>query len=144
MNLAFRLVPAAVLIYAGATKAAGPAEEFALIIGAYGLLPKDFVISAAYILPWAELLLGWALLLGFPLRAAAAGCAGLFGVFLLGLGSVLARGLNLPSCGCFGESVHLTTGQALGMDAALLALCVLAWRTAPSPLSLDAWSSRGR
>ena len=41
LGLAARLIVGGVLVYAGAVKAAGPAEEFALVIGAYQVLPSD-------------------------------------------------------------------------------------------------------
>ncbi len=143
LGVAARLIVGAVLVYAGATKAAGPAEEFALVIGSYGLLPKDALLSAAAFLPWAELLLGWALILGVRLRAAAAGSGALFGAFLFALISVQARGIELPNCGCFGDGIHFTPLQAVLFDSALAGLCFLAWKSAPASLSLDSWTEGG-
>lgn len=143
LSLAARFIVGAVLVYAGASKAAGASEEFALIISAYQLLPREMLLSTAALLPWAELLLGWSLLLGFHVRAAGVGAGALFGIFLVALASVKLRGIELPSCGCFGEGLHFTTAQALLVDAALAALSLLAWRLRPSPFSLDSWSQRG-
>lgn len=142
LALLARLVVGGVLIYAGAGKAAGPSEEFALVIANYRLLPRDMVMTVAAFLPWAEVLLGWALVLGVLTRAAAAGAAALFGLFLLSLLSVLARGLQLPNCGCFGDSIHFTVPQALAFDALMLGLCALALRHGRA-LSLDNWVERG-
>lgn len=141
-GLAGRLLAGAVLIYAGATKAAGPTEEFALVIGSYQLLGKDAAMSAAAFLPWLELLLGWSLLLGFKLRLAAAGAGGLFAAFLFALLSVQLRGIELPNCGCFGDGIHLLPWQAFLLDCAFLAGCAAAWKAAPK-LTLDGWADAG-
>jgi uncharacterized membrane protein YphA (DoxX/SURF4 family) len=143
LALAARLVIGGVLIYAGATKAAGPAEEFAYVISAYGMLPPDALPLAARLLPWTELLLGWALLLGWQARAAATAAGALFAVFLFALIGTKARGIELPNCGCFGDGVHFTMSQTIAMDSCLL---LLAWvlRGAPaSRAALDAWADAG-
>ncbi len=142
LGLLGRLVVGGVLVYAGAGKAAGPSEEFALIISYYQLLPKDMVMTVAAFLPWVEVFLGWALLLGVFRRAAAFGATALFGFFLLALTSVLARGIELPNCGCFGDAMHFTIPQALLFDSVMLALCWAALRYG-SLLSLDKWADGG-
>lgn len=138
-----RLIVGAVLVYAGATKAAGPAEEFAIIIGAYNVLPKDMLLSASAFLPWAEMLIGWALILGARQRLAAISAGALFGAFLFALISVQARGIELPNCGCFGDAVHFTPLQAMLFDLAMAGLCFLSWKSAPAALSLDSWMEGG-
>lgn len=143
VGLAARLIVGGVLVYAGATKAAGPTEEFAIVIGAYDLLSKDMVVTAAAFLPWVELLIGWALILGFKLRAAAISCGALFAAFLFALANVKAKGIELPNCGCFGDAIHFTPMQAFLFDSFLVSLCFLAWRSAPAAWSLDSWSEGG-
>jgi uncharacterized membrane protein YphA (DoxX/SURF4 family) len=142
-GLAARAIVGAVLVYAGATKAAGPSEEFAIVIGAYDLLPREMVMTVAAFLPWVELVLGWALILGLRLRASAAGAGALFAAFLLALASVKVKAIQLPNCGCFGDAIHLTPMQALLVDSGLAGLCWLAWKSAPAPLSLDSWTEGG-
>lgn len=143
VGLAARVLVGAVLVYAGATKAAGPAEEFAIVIGSYDLLPRDMVLTAATFLPWVELFVGWSLILGLRLRVAAAAAGSLFAAFVFALLTVKAKGIELPNCGCFGDGVHLTLTQGLIFDTALAALCWLAWKAGPSPLSLDSWAEGG-
>lgn len=138
-----RLLVGLVLVYAGATKAAAPREEFALIISYYRILPPDLTLSMAGLLPWAELLIGWSLLLGVMTRYAAAAAGGLFGAFLLALASTVARGFELPNCGCFGDALHFTIPQALLFDSCLLALCYAAFKGGEALLSLDKWASGG-
>ena len=141
--LAARLIVGAVLIYAGASKAAGPVEEFAYVISAYDILPKDFVLPAAALMPWIELLVGWALLLGVQTRLAAAASGALFAAFLTTVGGTLLKGIALPNCGCFGDAVHLSPAQAFAMDLVLAGLCWYAYRESENPASLDSWVEAG-
>ncbi len=142
LGLAGRLLVGGILVYAGATKAAGPSEEFALIISYYQILPRDMVMTVASFLPWAEVLLGWALVFGVFTTVAAGAAGALFGGFLLALLSVLARGIELPNCGCFGDAVHFTIPQALIFDSVMLALCWAAFKYGGF-LSLDKWADGG-
>ncbi len=143
VGLAARVIVGAVLVYAGATKAAGPSEEFAIVIGSYDILSREMVLTAATFLPWVELLVGWSLILGLKLRAASISAGALFAAFLFALASVQMKGIQLPNCGCFGDAVHFTPLQALLFDTGLGVLCWLAWKSAPSPLSLDTWAEGG-
>jgi uncharacterized membrane protein YphA (DoxX/SURF4 family) len=142
-GLAARVIVGAVLIYAGATKAAAPAEEFALVIQSYAVVPLEVALPLAGLLPWLEILLGWALLLGVETTGAAAAAGGMFVLFLAALGSVVARGIAIPNCGCFGDTMHFTPVQALCFDAAMLGLSWTAFRFGRGPASLDSWSQRG-
>jgi uncharacterized membrane protein YphA (DoxX/SURF4 family) len=137
--LAARLAVGAILVYAGASKAAAPAEEFALVISSYDVVPSSIALPMAGLLPWAELMLGWALILGVEARAAAAAAGGMFGLFLAALASVVARGIRLPNCGCFGDAVHFTPPQAFMLDSLMCALSWTAFR-GPAAWSLDGWS----
>jgi hypothetical protein len=143
LSLAARVIVGAILIYAGASKAAAPAEEFALVIDAYAVIPTSLTLPMAGLLPWVELLVGWALLLGVGGRAASSAAGAMFGLFLAALGSVLARGIAIPNCGCFGDAMHFTPAQAMIFDSTMLALCWTAYRGGSGPLSLDGWSERG-
>ncbi len=143
LGLAARVLVGAVLVYAGATKAASAPEEFAIIIGSYDLLPKDMVLTAATFLPWFELLLGWSLILGLQLRAAGVSAIAMFSAFLFAFISLQAKGIQLPNCGCFGEGIHLTPPQGMLFDSVLIVLSWLAWKSAPAPVSLDSWTEGG-
>ncbi|MDD5302867.1 MAG: hypothetical protein PHS14_07115 [Elusimicrobia bacterium] len=142
-GLAARVLVGAVLVYAGATKAAGPAEEFAIVIGSYDVLPREMVLTAATFLPWVEMLLGWSLIFGLKLRACAAAAGALFASFLFALVLVQAKGIQLPNCGCLGDAVHFTPLQACLFDTCLSALCWLSWKSAPARWSLDSWAEGG-
>jgi uncharacterized membrane protein YphA (DoxX/SURF4 family) len=142
-GLAARLIVGAVLIYAGATKAAAPAEEFALVIQSYDVVPLSVALPLAGLLPWFEMLVGWAILLGVETTAAAAVAGGMFALFLAALGSVVARGIPIPNCGCFGDAMHFTPVQAFLFDSVMGALSWTAFRFGAGPASLDSWSQRG-
>jgi uncharacterized membrane protein YphA (DoxX/SURF4 family) len=142
--LAGRLFVGAVLIYAGASKAAAPAEEFALVIGAYDIIPSSVALPVAGLLPWIELLVGWALVLGVEARAASAAAGVMTAVFLAAIGSVLARGIPIPNCGCFGDAMHFTPGHAFVFDSLLAALCWTVFTAEPDRFSLDHWTQRGK
>lgn len=143
LTLSARLVVGGILIYAGASKSASPAEEFALIIDAYNVIPTAMTLPMAGLLPWLELLVGWALVLGVGGRAVVSVAGAMFALFLTALLSVVARGIALPNCGCFGDAMHFTPVQALLFDSTMLALCWAAYRGGSGPASLDSWSERG-
>lgn len=140
--LAARLLAGLVLVASGTMKASAPAEEFALIISAYDIVPEPMALTLATFLPWAELLIGFSLIFGYFTRAAASAAIGLFAVFLAALLSLKARGIELPNCGCFGQGWHMPPSATMGMDAALLLLAILAWRAGASRASLDNWTDR--
>lgn len=142
-GLAARVAVGAILVYAGASKAGSPAEEFALVIQSYDVVPLGFALPLAGLLPWLEMLVGWALVLGVETTAAAAIAGAMFAVFLAALGSVVARGIPIPNCGCFGDTMHFTPRQALLFDSIMGALSWTAFRFGEGPLSLDSWSKRG-
>lgn len=142
-GLAGRLLAGAALAYSGTLKAAAPPEEFAIVIEAYGMLPLSMVPSVSALLPWAEALAGFALILGFLTRASAAAAAAMFLAFETALLYAQARGLDLGSCGCFGPEIHLTPGQASLLDLLLLAAAAAAFGAGDRLLSLDNWASAG-
>lgn len=143
LSLLARLLVGGVLVYAAYSKAGTPTEEFAYVIQNYGLVPNDMALPLAGFLPWFELALGWALILGAFGRLAVGGAMALFAMFVLALGSVIARGIPLHNCGCFSGALHFSPPQTLVMD--LIALGLLFWvlKHGHGPLSLDSWSERG-
>lgn len=132
-----RLILGAVFVAAGVIKIwdfhqggwATPA--FYEDIANYHLIESsDAVMLSAVYLPWLELVIGSALLLGRATAGAAAIAAGLMLVFIAALASAWSRGLDI-SCGCFGhENATANFPLLLGRDCALL-LCAVAivWRS---------------
>lgn len=74
--------------------------SFAQMIYNYQIVPASLLNLSALILPWFELLLGAALVLGIWRRTAAKWVGVLLVVFILAIGVNLARG-NAIDCGCF-------------------------------------------
>ncbi|HCU48477.1 MAG TPA: DoxX family protein, partial [Micromonosporaceae bacterium] len=99
VSLLVRLALAGVFLLAGSLKIADlEANQRAVI--AYELLPNDVAIMVGSIQPFFELGLGLLLLLGLAVRLAAWLSAIIFVVFISGISSAWARGLNID-CGCF-------------------------------------------
>ena len=142
-GVAARITLGLLLAASGTLKAAAPAEDFSVVIESYQVLPEAAAPTAAAFLPWVEVLAGFALTLGFLTRAAAAAAGLMLASFIAAIGSVKFRGFELPNCGCFGEFIHLSSGQALALDLALLFLAFLAFKSGEKELSLDKWALSG-
>jgi uncharacterized membrane protein YphA (DoxX/SURF4 family) len=74
--------------------------SFAHMIYNYRLLPGSLVNPASLVMPWAELLLGIALVCGIWRRTAASLVGALLLVFIVAISVNLLRG-NAIDCGCF-------------------------------------------
>jgi uncharacterized membrane protein YphA (DoxX/SURF4 family) len=129
---AARLLVGVVLLAAGALKLLDPAAAVRAV-RAYQLLPEPLVAPVAFGLPVVEIAVGLALLAGVFVRTAALGSAVLLVVFLVGVGSAWARGLQID-CGCFGEGGEVAAGDTAYLsdvlrDGALLivALALSRW-----------------
>ncbi|MBI5208809.1 MAG: DoxX family membrane protein [Elusimicrobia bacterium] len=142
-SIAARLALGAVLVVAGAGKAAAPTEDFAAVIEAYAILPVGLTLPVAAALPWAELLIGYALLGGFMTRWAAAAAAGLFSAFVLGMASTLARGISLHNCGCWGFNWHVPVPVSISLDIVLAGAAVWLRLKGRPMFSLDRWVTEG-
>jgi uncharacterized membrane protein YphA (DoxX/SURF4 family) len=86
-------------VIAALPKIADP-PSFAHMVYNYRLLPGPLVNLAALTMPWAELLLGIALICGIWRRTAATLVGTLLVVFIVALSVNLLRG-NAIDCGCF-------------------------------------------
>jgi uncharacterized membrane protein YphA (DoxX/SURF4 family) len=111
-----------VFIYSGATKLIAP-QPFAVLIGAYGLVPDLLLLPVALVLPLLEVVAGLGLLVG--IRGSLEIIAGLLLLFMAVVGYGLWMGLDVD-CGCFGpgdpeaEAFH-GLRPALYRDMAMLA-----------------------
>ncbi len=107
-------------VYASVPKVMDP-PAFAHILWNYKILPDLLISPLAIVLPWIELLVGIALVLGI-LRGGAALLAGLLLLtFVAGLSVDVARGIAID-CGCFSVSATNRTHSELmrGMKLDLL------------------------
>ncbi|WP_193608314.1 MauE/DoxX family redox-associated membrane protein [Nocardioides lijunqiniae] len=140
LGLVARLVTGGVWIYAGAVKLPDPYASVQAV-RAYELLPSSVAEAVGYLLPPLEIVVGLALVLGLLTRGAAVVSAVLFVVFIIGIASVWARGMEID-CGCFGGGGFDPDARSnypweIARDAALLlASCYLVWLRR-SRLALD-------
>jgi uncharacterized membrane protein YphA (DoxX/SURF4 family) len=93
-----RIALAGVFIWSGISKLFDP-SSFALIIDAYGLVPRAWVMPVSVALPAGELAAGIGLLM--DVRGSLATVAGLLMLFAAILGYGIRMGLDVD-CGCFG------------------------------------------
>jgi uncharacterized membrane protein YphA (DoxX/SURF4 family) len=101
LTMLFRLILGFVFIYASLDKIADP-EAFAAAVQNYQLAPVFLINLIAIFLPWLEFYCGVLLLLGWWHQPAAFWVGIMTIVFLIGLVSAYARGLDID-CGCFGS-----------------------------------------
>jgi uncharacterized membrane protein YphA (DoxX/SURF4 family) len=98
------------------------------------------VAPVAFGLPVLEIAVGSALLVGVFVRTAALASAVLLVVFLVGVGSAWARGLQID-CGCFGNGGEVAAGKTaypleVLRDGALLLVALALARWPASRLAL--------
>lgn len=101
----------------------------------------------AFMIPWTELIIGVLMVLGLWTRAAALVATGLLVSFTVGLGMVMARGMEM-SCSCFGSAKFLC-GETIGAchilrNAALITMGVMLVWKGSGALGLDRLVSRRR
>lgn len=99
IELAARWILGLTFIYASSHKILAPAD-FAKIVYGYGLFPEILINLIAIIIPFLELVTGFALIIGFYPRSAAITINGLLLAFIVVLTVNLIRGHEF-SCGCF-------------------------------------------
>jgi len=114
-----RVALGAIFVYAGYVKLKEPWELFALAISSYNLLPLKMVELVARTLPWAEVVIGLMLIIGFQLRIAATACSLLLLVFFSLMVRAYAKGMEI-SCGCFGAG-EVISWRTLLRDGSMLA-----------------------
>jgi uncharacterized membrane protein YphA (DoxX/SURF4 family) len=135
-----RLILGGIFIYAGFSKiflpnfhlwpyfvlkfsVAANLSTFAFQVESYKMLPSGGATFVAHTLPFAEIVLGFLLLIGWRLKI----WASLVTAILLGFFCVVTRAYLLHmdiNCGCFGTPEPLT-GMTVVRDALLLAFAVL-------------------
>jgi putative oxidoreductase len=125
-----RLLLGAIFCYAGVVKALD-VVAFAGSVANYQLLPYQLNFLVAAILPYVELAAGGLLLAGRGVRPAVLLVAGMNGVFIVALLSVILRGLDID-CGCFrpGGEGHTSAQAALLRDAGIMLLAAVTWFSA--------------
>jgi len=124
-GIAGRIFLGGVFLYAAYTKLREPFLLFAMSINAYKLVPENVAELLARVLPWAELVLGLALIAGVFQRLTMVVSTSLLGVFFSIMAHAYKPGQEGEqiSCGCFGIGEAISP-RTLARDGALLALSV--------------------
>lgn len=143
ISTALRVALGVVWIVAGASKVTDLAGSVRSV-RAYRVLPEwaEPLVGAG--LPFVEIALGMLLVIGFGVRLCALVSAALLVIFIAGIVSASARGLQID-CGCFGGGGELGAGEQtrygaeIARDIGLLAMAgALAWWPG-GRLSVDRW-----
>ncbi len=115
---AARLLLGVVWAWAAVTKLGDPAASVRAV-RAYELLPEWLAKGVGYGQPFLEIGLAVLLVAGLATRLAAVLSSALLVVFLAGMVSAAARGLQIQ-CGCFGGGGQLGAGQSTAYTAEIL------------------------
>ncbi|NYH50929.1 MULTISPECIES: MauE/DoxX family redox-associated membrane protein [Nocardiopsis] len=139
LTLACRVGLAAVLFYAAVSKF--PPALSVQAVEAYDLFPVDVARLIGYTLPLFEIALAVLLLAGLATRYVGAVSALLMVVFIAGVVSAMARGLNID-CGCFGGGGQVEPGEtkyglSIARDIAFAALGGFIALWPRSPFAID-------
>jgi uncharacterized membrane protein YphA (DoxX/SURF4 family) len=135
LQLPLRLALGGLFCLAAVSKLQDP-QSFAEAIKAFQVVDHlrlgHLIATAAFVIPWVELVSGVMLVLGLWTRAAALTIGLALLAFIAGLVSVITRGLD-ASCSCFGN-LNLFCGKAIGScqvirnSLMLLPAVYLVWR----------------
>lgn len=109
----------------GYLKLMAPYENFRASIMSYEMVSAPLADLMAQGLPWLELVSGVLLAAGLWGRLTLAAVWAMNSLFIVVLGSSMARGLLVKDCGCFGKAVTLSPQQTLWMDIAIWAALLL-------------------
>ncbi len=136
-----RVLVGGIFVLSGFSKAWLPYAEVVALVQQYQVLPDWLVSLTATVLPWLELGSGTGLILGLYTTLAAC----LIGMQLLNFIGlmlvVLATGVVIEDCGCFGKlGLHETPLQVLIRDLVLLGMLIPILYRQRETLSLDAWA----
>ncbi|MFD3683423.1 MauE/DoxX family redox-associated membrane protein [Nocardiopsis sp. NPDC058631] len=139
LTLACRVGLAAVLVFAAVSKF--PPALSVQAVEAYDLFPDEIAMLIGYTLPLFELALAVLLLAGLATRYVGAVSAILMVLFIAGIVSAMARGLNID-CGCFGgggqvDPGETTYGLSIARDIAFAAMGAVIAVWPRSPFALD-------
>jgi uncharacterized membrane protein YphA (DoxX/SURF4 family) len=137
-----RVLLGGVFIFAGFSKLVLPHAEVIAHIQQYQMLPGWMVSIAATFLPWIEIGSGTALLVGFYTTPTALLIAVQLVNFSALMVLVLAAGIPIEDCGCFGNlGLPETPLQVLIRDLIMLVFLLPILYRQRDALGLDAWSS---
>lgn len=140
LSILARLVVGGVWIVAGVLKLPDPAASVRAV-RAYDILPESLVPLVGHGLPILEIVVGACLVLGVLLRASAVVSTVMLALFIVGIASVWARGIQIE-CGCFGGGGTKADAMKdypweIARDVALLLASLLVVWKGRTALALD-------
>jgi uncharacterized membrane protein YphA (DoxX/SURF4 family) len=121
--IAGQVILAAIFIVAGYAKLREPWPNFAVSINSFKMVPETWLEPMARYVPWAELLLGLAILSGILLRWSALIASLVLTVFFAVLIRAWSLGMQVD-CGCFGSGEEPLGPQRLAEEALMLTLAL--------------------
>ncbi len=126
---AVRLILGGCFLAASISKLQYP-DYFTATVVAYGLLPDNLAHLYGLLVPWVELIVGCALVLGFfPVIVSWLSILLAYSFAFAGIFNLVYS--NQSGCGCFGKLLPLSTPVALTVDIVLIILAVeLLWQHA--------------
>lgn len=120
-----RILLGVVMVWAGVAKAVDP-SSFQHAISAFDLVSVPVSAVGALYLPWLEIVLGVALLMGsWGWQSALLLTGGVVTLFTVVMASAVWRGLN-PDCGCFGTGSS-TAAWGVARNVGLIGMVLLLW-----------------
>lgn len=122
INLIVRIFLGVFFLSAALGKAAEPAL-FAKEIANYAIIPDPFINLVALIIPWIELIVSIFLIFGIRLKSSSAITSILLVIFIIAVGSAMARGLDI-NCGCFSQKIQYVGWPKILENTGLLILSI--------------------
>lgn len=127
LTLLSRLLIGGMYVAASFYKIIEPAA-FAKSIWQYHMMPGSLINLMALILPWLELLIGLALIIGVAYRGSVVWANVLMVVFMIALGTTIVRGIDI-SCGCFkaGQAATGSAWNSIWFNVVAIVFCLHLW-----------------
>ena len=141
ISVIFRLVLGGIFVVSGLAKIADPVRTL-LTFREFQILPGSMEVFLAIYIPWLEFILGLSTVLGILHRTSALLIAGLNTIFILAIGSLLVRGIEVD-CGCFGlvaDLLHLpdlADWKAIVRNLIFIGMALFIFRSQSSLFSLE-------
>ena len=153
--LLLRIVLAGLFIFSGAAKLGflgsygNSPVEFATAIRKFQIVQYDLIPYLAFIIPWTEVICGILMLIGLSTRAASIVLKMLLASFTIGMLIVIARGITIGDCSCFGGRLAAHFGfigrfleapvgwTSVFRNVILIGLCLLITMKGAGMFSLD-------
>lgn len=136
LAFALRLALGAMFLVAAAGKLP-LRSQFAEVIVAYQIVPAWMARPYGLVLPWLELFVGAALVLGARRRWAATLSVMLTLTFVVANAVLISRGIKDAPCSCFGSLLALAPRQIIWLDMAMILAGVLIFFSRREFLSVE-------